>query len=387
MRDPKTATAMQPGLSRFKALTWLMSALTSALLVSQIMFINVAKADETLAASYPPGEMVAIGTHRLHLYCKGIGSPTILVDSGMGSLALEWINLQQHLSPHVKVCLYDRAGYGWSDTGPMPRTSEQIANELYFLIQASEMRGPFVLVGHSFGGYNMRLFASKHPEMVAGLVLVDSSHPDQFSRMHIDPRAEIRGLVDHQGKRTRYTVSQPVFPSNYPQQIKFLAHRMLSSRKSNMTRLNEQFYFEQSAEQVKQAGTFPNIPLVVLTHGQQVWPANQTGQKMESIWSELQQELSYLSTVSLQIIAKSSGHAIHLDQPELVSSAILNIVSVSEQIAEAHFHPNVRITPKFDANPVISATMDVFDFAMINYGMDAIPSVYHNDSRYALRFH
>ena len=270
--------------------------------------------------------------------------------------------------------------------GPLPRTSQKIANELYYLIHASHLEGPFILVGHSFGGYNMRLFASQYPEMVAGLVLVDSSHPDQFSRMRLDPKAEIRGMVDASGKRLRYTISRPVIPGNYPQDIKYLAYQLLSSRKSNLTRLNEQYYFEQSAKQVQAAAPVPNVPLVVLSHGQRVWPKNEVGEKMEVLWSEMQEELSYLSTLSMQIIAKSSGHAIHLDQPELVSSAILNVVSVASDIAAMDADNRTIYRPIVASEPVL-ASVNIFDFAMIDYGMDAIPAVYHNDTAYALRFH
>jgi pimeloyl-ACP methyl ester carboxylesterase len=145
-----------------------------------ISLLTISTTTQAKEKSYP-GELIDIGTHRLHINCSGKGSPAVIIDSGIGGFSLEWLKIQATLSANLKVCSYDRAGYGWSDPGPRPRTTARISNELRLLLTAAEIAGPYVLVGHSFGGYNIRYFASKYPGLTAGLILVDSSHPDQFN--------------------------------------------------------------------------------------------------------------------------------------------------------------------------------------------------------------
>lgn len=121
----------------------------------------------------PPGRLIDLGTHRLHLYETGNQGPTILLEAGLMSTILSWSGLQQELSRSFRVVSYDRAGLGWSDSGPMPRTADRIVEELNTLLEHAAIPGPYVLVGHSFGGLIMPLFAARFPEKVAGAVLVD----------------------------------------------------------------------------------------------------------------------------------------------------------------------------------------------------------------------
>lgn len=121
----------------------------------------------------PPGRLIDLGTHRLHLYETGNDGPTILLEAGLMSTVLSWSDLQRELSRSFRVVSYDRAGLGWSDAGPMPRTADRIVEELNMLLERAAIPGPYVLVGHSFGGLTMPLFAARFPEKVAGVVLVD----------------------------------------------------------------------------------------------------------------------------------------------------------------------------------------------------------------------
>lgn len=121
----------------------------------------------------PPGRLVDLGSHRLHLLESGHGGPTILLEAGLMSTVLSWSDLQRELSGSFRVVSYDRAGLGWSDLGPMPRTADRIVDELHTLLQRAAISPPYVLVGHSFGGLTMPLFAAHFPEEVAGMVLVD----------------------------------------------------------------------------------------------------------------------------------------------------------------------------------------------------------------------
>jgi pimeloyl-ACP methyl ester carboxylesterase len=128
----------------------------------------------------PPGALVDIGGHRLHLNCSGAGSPTVVLDSALGGSSMSWSLVQPALARITRVCSYDRAGFGWSDAGPFPRTAGRIADELRRLLARAAVEPPFVLVGHSFGGLVVRVFTARHPRDVAGLVLVDPAHPEDW---------------------------------------------------------------------------------------------------------------------------------------------------------------------------------------------------------------
>jgi pimeloyl-ACP methyl ester carboxylesterase len=129
----------------------------------------------------PPGKFVDLGTHRLHLLEEGRGSPTIILEAGLMSTNLSWTDIRRKLAESYRVVTYDRAGLGWSDIGPMPRTAERIVDELHSLLALAAIPGPYVLVGHSFGGLTMPLFATRYPEKIAGMVLVDPVVPAEWN--------------------------------------------------------------------------------------------------------------------------------------------------------------------------------------------------------------
>ena len=130
----------------------------------------------------PPGKLVDIGGLRLHINCTGPGSPTVIMDSGLGDTSVIWQLVQPEVSRFTRVCSYDRAGLGWSDAPNEPRASSSIANELYRLLTRAIVPAPYVLVGSSSGGYSIRVFASRYRKQVVGMVLVDSTYPDQLNR-------------------------------------------------------------------------------------------------------------------------------------------------------------------------------------------------------------
>lgn len=272
---------------------------------------------------HPPGQRLDIGGYRLHIYCRGQGSPTVVFDSGIGGFSLEWIDIQSALAPYTRVCVYDRAGYGWSDRSPYPRTTNVIVQELHRLLQAAKVAAPYLLVGHSFGGYNIRYFAGEFPREVAGLVLVDASHPQQFSLFPKPAVKRERGSDLSAPSGTR--IVQPVFPAAYPAQVRQLAFMLMVRRRSTRVQLQELEHFQESAQQVlARHDRFPKIPVTVLSRGKRVWPHNRYGDAMERIWKTLQHDLLSLSGRSEQRIALRSGHAVHLDQPQLVIASILN---------------------------------------------------------------
>ena len=125
------------------------------------------------------GELIDIGGHFLYIHCEGDGLPVVVLDAGLAGASSDWRKVQPELATTNRTCIYDRAGYGRSDSGPLPRTRGRIAAELRTLLMLAELPPPYLLVGHSFGGFNVRLFAGLFPGDTAGVVLVDSPHEDQ----------------------------------------------------------------------------------------------------------------------------------------------------------------------------------------------------------------
>ena len=274
------------------------------------------------SAEYPPpGKLITVGAHRLHLHCTGHGTPTVIMDAGLGGNSVDWIQVQPALALETRVCTYDRAGNGWSESGPLPRTSKRIALELHTLLENSDVPSPYVLVGHSFGGYNMRMFANRYPGETAGLVLVDASHEDQYRRFRQ------KGIELNIAPRGRFVLrSTPRVPAGMPAEARAVSQALLSRSKALLAVQAELSAFVDSAEQVRQASDLPDVPLMVITRGKRLYPTTEKGNRMERLWQELQDDLVNLTSHGSQVIAESSGHYVHLDQPGVVIRGIQAVV-------------------------------------------------------------
>lgn len=274
------------------------------------------------SAEYPPpGKMINVGAHRLHLHCTGHGTPAVIMDAGLGGNSVDWIQVQPALALGTRVCTYDRAGNGWSESGPLPRTSERIALELHALLKNSDVPPPYVLVGHSFGGYNMRMFANRYPGETAGLVLVDASHEDQYDRFRE------KGIGLNTAPRGRFILrSAPQVPAGMPVEARAVSQALLSRSKALLAVQAELSAFVDSAQQVRLASDLPDVPLVVITRGMRLFPKTQRGDRMERVWQELQDDLVHLTSHGSQVIAERSGHYVHLDEPGVVINGIKEVV-------------------------------------------------------------
>lgn len=143
---------------------------------------------------------MSVGTHRLHIRCDGDGGPAVIFDAALGGSSLSWSLVQPGVARLTRTCSYDRAGFGWSDAGPLPRTAGRIADELHQLLRAAAIPAPYVLVGHSYGGLVMRLYASRRGNDVAGLVLIEPAIPEEWS----NPTDQQRALVARGVRLCRY---------------------------------------------------------------------------------------------------------------------------------------------------------------------------------------
>ena len=270
-----------------------------------------------------PGKLVDIGGHRLHIYCEGWGKPTVIFDSGAGGFSLEWMRVQKVLARRTRVCSYDRAGYGWSEVGPLPRSIDQITRELHELLNNAGEQGPYIMAGHSFGGYSAQLFARNYPDKIAGLVLIDSSHPEQAARFPKRNGERPRTIVP---RSRNYIAFRHIMHPNFPKEVAPVANRLMNSWNHTMTWREEMMMFPSGAAQLMSSKPMPTTPVVVLTRGRRVWPNNAYGDQMERIWMDLQDELSRLSVKRVHLIAEHSGHQIHLDQPGIVIDALLTLL-------------------------------------------------------------
>jgi len=311
--------------------------LTLSLAITGALYEMIGRLRE--AQRFPQrGHLVQAGSIRMNIDCSGQGSPTVILESGSGGPSLDWVMVQPEVAKFSRVCSYDRAGYGWSDSGPEPRSSMQIAHELKLLLQATGEKGPYILVGHSMGGYDIRVYAGQHPNDIAGMVLVDASHEDQDLRAPESIRKWSHDNRKHSGwKKLKYFFQlhlgwarltadrdAPAFwPKAFREEEDFLT---LPTKHQFATIDEEQVFPTLSAAQVRSAGNLGDLPLIVLTATRQddippeIPPTD--AQAEEDLWiHQLQPELARLSTLGRQIVI-DSGHELPTEHPEVVISAI-----------------------------------------------------------------
>ena len=284
------------------------------------------------------GHFVQAGSIRMNIDCSGQGSPTVILESGSGGPSIDWLMVQPEVAKFSRVCSYDHAGYGWSDSGPQPRSSLQIACELKQLLQSAGEKGPYVFVGHSMGGYDIRVYAGQYPNDVAGMVLVDASHEDQELRAPDSIRKWSQAYRKHPGwKKFKYFLqlhfgwarltadrdAPDFWPKAFREEEDFLT---LPTKHQFATIDEDQVFSTLSAAQVRSAGTLGDRRLIVLTATRQEDISSeippQDAQAEEDLWvHQLQPELARLSTHGKQIVIDSS-HEIPTEHPEAVVSAI-----------------------------------------------------------------
>jgi pimeloyl-ACP methyl ester carboxylesterase len=250
------------------------------------------------ARTPPPGRLVDVGGHRLHIVCEGSGAPTVILDAGLGASSVGWRTVPGAVAKFTRVCAYDRAGQGYSEPGPSPRTSERIAAELSALLRATA-NAPAVAVGASVGGLHMRVLASKHRDDVAGLVLVDASHEDQG--VTAPPFARLVPLAGRLGVLRLFGLG---VGQDYPSRA-FQAGRFAAL-------FEELSAVAESNRQVKASRRKLQIPVVVIT----------AGRGTDDQWRAFQRDQATLSERSCQVVAENSGHVIAAAQPEAVVRGI-----------------------------------------------------------------
>lgn len=296
------------------------------------------------------GKSVSLGPEfgglKLNIDCQGQGSPTVVLDSGLGVPGVGWEPVQKEAAKFTRVCWYDRAGYGWSEGSSAPRTSLEIAKELHALLAAAGEKGPFVLVGHSFGGYNVRVYNGQYPGEVAGMVLVDASHEDQLSRMSPGLQATMQKMTQSLKRQEmlaplmirfgvmRYSQrNQPPSPGlskEFSQELQYLQMqpKFVAAAGSEMG-----LFSPDSAAEVRAAGNLGDKPLIVLTAGKNVSAADlppgtslKDFEDFHQTWvNDLQMKEANLSTRGKRIMVPDSDHMIPFERPDTIVEAIREV--------------------------------------------------------------
>ena len=281
----------------------------------------------------PPGRMVPVGNYRLQLFCSGSGSPTIIIEPGMGVDWVGWRLVIPQLAAAHRVCVYDRAGYGWSDAGPMPRTALRESGELHLLLTRAGIAPPYLLVAHSFGGYIARLYASQFAGTLAGVVLVDPSLEDEPATAHAprQPQARrLRDLIPPLGieRLKRMDRGDEALPGDLRHAPPVYRERyLIASSLAQLAAEHSEFTsLDLTWAQVRRA-VFPrDLPLTVIT-AVHLGRADVDPTELPAEHRELQARLAHSSRFGRQIIARRSGHMVPLDEPQVIVDAVREIIA------------------------------------------------------------
>lgn len=300
----------------------------------------------------PAGRMVDIDGHRLHVLCEGEGRPSVILEMGMPGIPSGWSVIQPEIAKFTRVCSYDRAGIGWSDPGPEPRSGKQIITELHTLLHRIEVEPPYILVGLSFGGHYIRLFTAEYPEEVAGLVFVDSSHEDMVAH-YPPPMARLFRMTKYMNRvllmlarlgivralGARLPLFSALFHEKMPdEQRREILWHMGRAEQWRGTVAETNVYDSTEAEvraaRVRQP-TFGDLPIAVITAGAtfddpKLLPPGVKPGEVGPIWLELQKDLASLSTNSTQTVLDNLTH-IDLLGPDGIAPIVAAVQWVTRQ--------------------------------------------------------
>lgn len=289
-----------------------------------------------------PGKLIDIDGYKLHLYSKGQGEVTVIIDSSLGGL--DGYFLIDEIAKLTQVCIYDRAGYGWSDSSPKPRCSKEIVKELNTLLTKATIEPPYILVGNSFGSYNMRLYVHSCPEQVVGLVLTDGLQEKAMLKMSIllkalkllfisgfiiSAVAAFLGIIRILGNLGVFELIKKEL-RGFPQDILRPVKHSFYSHKHWLTMTREMWNLDKSASQVSCVQNLGNLPIVNIkantflrrTFMNFYMPLRAA----DRLRDKMHDEFLKLSTNVTQINCKNSSHFIWVDEPEVMIAAIQNLL-------------------------------------------------------------
>jgi pimeloyl-ACP methyl ester carboxylesterase len=311
---------------------WLLYPVVASLFVGSVGGMYESVALERDQRSYPaPGTLYDVGDHRLHLNCSGSGSPTVVLENGLGETSLIWSRITADLNTTTRVCAYDRAGQGWSDDANSAQDGLAIASDLHTLLERAGESGPFVLVGHSAGGTYSMVYAAQYPDEVAGMVLLDSMSPQNFTAL---PDFETEYSMMRRGLGVLPSLARmgiaralpaSVF-SNLPEPEATQYHAFATSPRSMRNMRDEQAVYRDVFAQAQALTSLDGKPLVVIT----------VTESLRDIagWSDAQTDLAALSSNSEHRIVDAT-HGGMLDDPNTFRSSVSAIGDVVQSVRAA----------------------------------------------------
>lgn len=266
--------------------------------------------------SPPPSEqMISIGSHRLQVSIAGKGAPTVVIEAGITDQMENWRPLQQRIAEETRIVTYNRAGYGQSEPGPLPRHCGREAEELKALLDAASVPGPYVVVGHSLGGLNAQAFAKKYPEDVAGIVLLD---PPPLSFIRGEKYASLLAVADRMTAEWQAVADAGAESTNPQEKARAVFFRMIASEHREM--------FDESAKLVSEISSFGDTPLLVMASGKANPVFGDIAEEYQKYWIEQSRSVSYKSSKGKFVLAEESTHNLYKDVPDLVVESILSVV-------------------------------------------------------------
>ncbi|MEA5553383.1 alpha/beta hydrolase [Anabaena cylindrica UHCC 0172] len=295
----------------------------------------------------PIGKLIDVGGHKLHLYSAGEGKITIILDHSLGGI--DGYFLVEELAKISRVCIYDRAGYGSSQSSNKPRTSEEIVKELHILLKKAEIEPPYILVGDSFGSYNMRLYAHHFPEEVVGMVLTDGLHEKQMLAMPLSLKllksfftvsfliaslGAALGIVRFLGIIGAFEVLKKELRQFSSTTLKIVKRSFYSSRHW-LTMFREMWSLNKSGYQLRKADYFGNMPIVNIKAANFLKPS--LGRfyfsipPADKLRDKIQSDLLLLSTDCEQLLATKSSHFVWIDEPEVILTAVRRVLEKVEK--------------------------------------------------------
>jgi pimeloyl-ACP methyl ester carboxylesterase len=284
------------------------------------------------ARAYPaPGKLIDVDGHRLHLYCTGLGSPTVVMEPGAGASAWDLALISESVAADTRVCVYDRAGHGWSEPADNPQDGASIATDLHTLLKRANEQGPYVLAGHSFGGLYVMRYAAQYPDQVAGMVLLDSTAPKPGEPTKTDTASYDRVLallpaISHLG--VGRLLAHFAYDS-LPSRLRSEARANASTVRDFRSAINDYGIGNASMQQASSLKNLNGKPLIVVTADE----LNEDG------WQVKQDHLATLSANSLHRHAKATHSSLVSDPVDAAEASraisdVVDAVRASRQLAE-----------------------------------------------------
>ena len=287
----------------------------------------------------PPGRLIDIGGRRLHLLCAGkVSDHTVIIEAGSGNDVTLWQGILGRVSRFTHVCAYDRAGLGWSDPVSGPCSFDDRARDLHSLLQHAGIAGPYILVGHSYGGYVVRRFAAAWPQSVSGIILIDS--PDEVWSFVAEGLLDARTIGAREWRRglaARFGLLRlaiRLFPDHFdplkgvPDEARAEQMALYLRASRHFAIADEMAAYDAVPPEQRSPDGFGRLgdtPLLVVSRG---WNDPATGDQVYPEWEEAQKRLASLSTNSARIVAARSGHMIQFTEPGVIVDAIQRLLEV-----------------------------------------------------------